>query len=124
MSDETPVELPPPVEDESSSSKDPVIQTLDRMKPLAAQFGVGGIMGYCSGMALKKVGKAMATLCGLAFIALQSAAYAGYIQINWKQIGDDIVVKRIDSVRMFIIIIFSQYLPSFPPFTFVERPFE
>ena len=80
------------------SEKDAVEQALDRLKPLAAQIGVGGIMGYCTGMAMKKVGKVLATVLGLGFVAVQSAAYAGYIQVNWKQIGDDAIVKRIDSV--------------------------
>lgn len=78
--------------------KDAVERALESLKPLATQVGVGGIMGYCTGMAMKKVGKVLATILGLGFVALQSAAYAGYIQVNWKQIGDDVVIKRIDSV--------------------------
>lgn len=90
------------------NENDVVEQTLDRLKPLAVQVGVGGIMGYCTGMAMKKVGKVLATVLGLGFVALQSAAYAGYIQVNWKQIGDDAIVKRIDSVSC--VLSFSLHL--------------
>lgn len=83
--------------------KDAVERALDSLKPVLTQMGVGGIMGYCTGMALKKVGKTLATILGLGFVGLQSAAYAGYIEVNWKQVGNDVVIKRMDSVSLSLI---------------------
>jgi hypothetical protein len=51
---------------------DPVNQMLDKMRPYAAKLTFGSIVGYCSGAAAKKIGRALAVLCGLGFIAIQS----------------------------------------------------
>jgi uncharacterized membrane protein (Fun14 family) len=80
------------------STPDAVEGALDSLKPLVTKVSLGGVMGYCSGMALKKVGKALAFVVGLGFVAVQSAAYAGYIQVNWGKIADDSIVKPLDSV--------------------------
>ena len=50
-------------------------------------------MGYCSAMALKKVGKALAVIFGLGFIGMQTAASTGYIAVDWTKISDDIKKK-------------------------------
>lgn len=55
-------------------------------------------MGYCSGYALKKAGKALAIVCGVAFMATQGAVYGGYINVDWAKIKDSSVAK-IDTVR-------------------------
>ena len=46
------------------------------------QISYGFVCGYTSGYALKKVGKAASIILGLGFIAIQSLAYSGYIQID------------------------------------------
>ncbi len=85
----------------SAKSPDAVERALDALKPVVTKLSLGGVMGYCSGMALKKVGKAMAFVVGLGFVAVQSAAYAGYIQVHWGKIADDSIVKRLDSVSWY-----------------------
>ena len=92
--------------DSNNSKKDAVERALDAMKPLAVQVSLGGIMGACSGMALKKVGKAVAFVVGLGFVVLQSAAYMGYLELNWKKIGNDAIVKPLDSVRCLCVVVF------------------
>ena len=51
---------------------DPISQLLDKARPHMAKLTFGSIVGYCSGAAAKKIGKALAVLGGLAFIAIQS----------------------------------------------------
>lgn len=56
-------------------------------------------MGYCSGFALKKVGKALAVVVGLGFVAVQGAVYGGYLNVDWAKIKAD-GFKKIDTVRL------------------------
>ena len=70
---------------------------LEIAKPLAAQLSFGAVMGYCSGYAMKKVGKVVAFGVGVVFIGLQAAASTGYINVDWAKIKDD-TLKKMDSV--------------------------
>ena len=90
------------------TTPDAVEGALDSLKPLVTKVSLGGVMGYCSGMALKKVGKALAFVVGLGFVAVQSAAYAGYIQVNWGKIADDSIVKPLDTVSIIKRVILMQ----------------
>jgi uncharacterized membrane protein (Fun14 family) len=58
------------------------------LTPLLTQLGVGGIAGLCVGYALKKVGKIIAFLLGIAFIGLELLAYRGIISINYTALDD------------------------------------
>lgn len=46
-------------------------------------------MGVCTGVAMKRIGNGVATMVGIAFIALQGLNYAGYININYGKVTDD-----------------------------------
>ena len=80
-----------------SSNTDPVESALDKLKPILSQISFGSVVGYCSGMALKKIGKAVAFVIGVGFIGVQSAVGAGYINVNWKKIQGD-TMKPLDTV--------------------------
>lgn len=80
------------------NKKDPVEAAIDKLKPMLQQLSFGGVMGYCSGMALKKVGKALAFVVGVGFVGLQLTVSAGYIDVDWGKIKDD-ALKPLDSVR-------------------------
>mmetsp|Transcript_3669 Transcript_3669/g.6952 ORF Transcript_3669/g.6952 Transcript_3669/m.6952 type:complete len:82 (+) Transcript_3669:1606-1851(+) len=54
---------------------DTVHEILDKIRPHAAKLTFGSIVGYCSGAAAKKIGKALAVLGGLVFIAIQSGMF-------------------------------------------------
>ena len=58
------------------------------LTPLLTQLGVGGVAGLCVGYALKKVGKIIAFIVGIAFIGLELLAYKGIIDIHY-----DVLVK-------------------------------
>lgn len=81
---------------------DPVNQALDKLKPIASQLTFGSVVGYCSGVALKKLGKAVAFIIGVGFVGVQSAVYAGYIQVDWLKIRDD-AMKPLDTVRSLLL---------------------
>ena len=84
-------------------SKDAVEAAIEAAKPALMKMSVGSVMGYCSGYALKKVGKAMAVVVGLGFVGLQSAAYGGYITVNWMKVADDAIIKPLDTVRRVLV---------------------
>ena len=79
------------------SSNDAMDKLIEKAKPHLSKFSFGGVVGYCSGAAAKKVGKAVAVLAGLAFIAVQSAVYSGYVTVDWNKVKDDAVAK-VDTV--------------------------
>ncbi|CAB9520663.1 FUN14 domain-containing protein [Seminavis robusta] len=55
-------------------------ETLETGVP--TQITYGFIAGYCSGMAMKRVGQAAATVLGIGFVTLQTLNYYGYIEIS------------------------------------------
>ncbi len=56
--------------------------------PYLGQLSFGALAGFAAGYALKKVGKIVAVLVGLLFIALQILAYYGFIQIDWLAVQE------------------------------------
>mmetsp|Transcript_25266 Transcript_25266/g.31132 ORF Transcript_25266/g.31132 Transcript_25266/m.31132 type:complete len:125 (+) Transcript_25266:80-454(+) len=77
----------------TKNSDDPVNQILDKAKPHLSKLTFGGVVGYCSGAAAKKVGKVVAVFVGLTFIAVQSAVYSGYVAVDWNKLKDDAIAK-------------------------------
>jgi uncharacterized membrane protein (Fun14 family) len=76
---------------------DPVETALEKLKPYANQLTVGSITGFCSGYALKKIGKAAAVIVGCGFIALQTCVTFGYLNVDWARISED-TQKKLDQV--------------------------
>jgi uncharacterized membrane protein (Fun14 family) len=58
-------------------------------------LGFGGLMGICTGVAMKRIGNKMAAVIGTGFIVLQSMAYLGYIQIDYGKVTKD-ATKLVD----------------------------
>jgi len=54
------------------------------------QVGYGFMMGYSAGFCVKKVSKVLSFAVGVAFILVQSLSFAGYIDVNYGQIEDDV----------------------------------
>lgn len=61
--------------------------------PVVANLGFSGCVGVAAGLALKKVGQALAVTIGLAFMALQGLAYAGFITVNWSKVHTSVMDK-------------------------------
>lgn len=84
---------------------DAVESALQKATPFLSNITFGGLMGFTSGYALKKVGKALAVVVGVAFIAMQGAVYGGYLDINWAKIKDS-SVQKVDTVRCLWCVVF------------------
>ena len=54
------------------------------------QLSYGFMSGLCSGYALKKAGKVAAMVLGGGFMALQTLAYSGYIEVDHGKLKKDI----------------------------------
>lgn len=57
---------------------------------IPSQLSYGFVCGYCSGYALKKIGKVGAIVFGLGFMTLQTLSYSGYIQVDHQKMKKDI----------------------------------
>ncbi|MCX6647851.1 MAG: hypothetical protein NTV61_00450 [Candidatus Bathyarchaeota archaeon] len=78
------------------------------LTPLLTQLGVGGVAGLCVGYALKKMGKIVAFIIGLAFIGLELLAYKGIIDIHYDALqawGSELIgqVGALEGVMTLII---------------------
>jgi len=56
---------------------------LTSVLPYVQQLTFGAVAGFVAGYALKKVGKVMAILLGLLFVALQLLAWSGFVTVDW-----------------------------------------
>ncbi|KAL7467911.1 hypothetical protein ACHAXS_008137 [Conticribra weissflogii] len=63
---------------------------------IPGNLSYGFLMGYLSGLALKKVGKMASIGLGLSFVALQSLAYSGYIEVNHEKLEKELYEKVLD----------------------------
>ena len=79
------------------SDDDIVKRLIEKSKPQLGKLTFGGFVGYCSGAAAKKVGKAVSVLIGLAFITVQSAVHSGYVAVDWNKVKDD-AIATVDTV--------------------------
>jgi uncharacterized membrane protein (Fun14 family) len=76
-------------EDKKKEESDPMAMAISKMSPILSQMSFGSVMGFCSGYAMKKAGKALAVVIGLGFMALQAASSYGYVEVKWQKISDD-----------------------------------
>ena len=56
-----------------------------------SQISFGGVLGFCSGLAVKEIGKTAAMTVGGLFLIAQLAASKGYIDIKWKNVRQDLI---------------------------------
>ena len=59
---------------------------LSHYRPLIQQFSLSSLLGYCSAVSAKRIGKALAFVGGLAFVSMQALVHRGYITVDWKKI--------------------------------------
>ena len=91
---------------------DPVVETIG---PLVAQLALGGILGFCAGFAIKKIGKVVAILIGVLFVLLQVLAYYEVVVINWAPIaGWWDVVRAQQTVQDFSSVVRSVLFANVP----------
>jgi FUN14 domain-containing protein 1 len=78
------------------ANRDPVEKAIEALAPALANVSFGAVMGFCSGYALKQVGKALAFVVGIAFIGLQAVRSTGYVDVDWEKVKQD-MTKKIDA---------------------------
>ena len=76
---------------------DQVTELIKANGPAMNQMGFGGVMGYCSGMAFRRVGRFVGVVVGLGFMGAQFASSTGYIDVDWNKVKTD-AIKQIDTV--------------------------
>jgi len=54
---------------------------------IVAMLGFGGLCGFVTGFALKKVARIFAVILGVIFIVIQFFAFKGWITVDWNQIA-------------------------------------
>ena len=81
--------------DDGDDKSDAVQAFLRQYGPHLGQMGFGGCLGFCSGMAFKKLGKEVAVIIGLGFATLQSLSYLGYVDIDYNKLKKD-AIKSLD----------------------------
>jgi uncharacterized membrane protein (Fun14 family) len=63
---------------------------LSSLLPWIEQIGFGLVAGFVAGYALKKLGKLVALVVGVLFVALQLLAWSGYVTIQWGRLQQDV----------------------------------
>jgi uncharacterized membrane protein (Fun14 family) len=63
---------------------------VETLSPYLGQLTFGGVAGFATGYALKKIGRVLAVGLGLLFVVLQLLAQAGYVQVDWTRIQKDV----------------------------------
>lgn len=56
---------------------------LTAVLPYVQQITFGAVAGFIAGYALKKVGKVVAIVLGLLFVAIQLLAWSGFVSVDW-----------------------------------------
>ena len=62
------------------------VPDLTTVAPYLQQLTFGAVAGFLVGYSLKKVGKFVAIIVGLLFVAVQTLAYFGFLTVNWGQV--------------------------------------
>jgi uncharacterized membrane protein (Fun14 family) len=88
----------PPSDDGESSG---IGAILAHYKPIMTKLTVSSVMGYCSAITAKRVGKGIAFIAGLGFIALQGMVYSGFVTVDWKKMEKS-AVDALDTVSSFL----------------------
>lgn len=70
-----------------------------KYKPLLQKLSISSIVGYCSGVTAKRVGKSLAFIAGLGFVALQALAHKGFVTVDWKKVQKS-TIEKLDTVRV------------------------
>jgi uncharacterized membrane protein (Fun14 family) len=80
----------------ASSTQGAVDSAFNALAPYLGQISFGGLAGFATGFALKKIGRVALVIFGLLFITLQALAYFGIVEVNWLRIQSfaDPLLKR------------------------------
>ena len=66
------------------------LRFVDAARPIAAQMTGGAVLGFCTGVAMRTVGGAVAATAGLGFCGVQALASQGYLKVDWERVERDV----------------------------------
>lgn len=66
---------------------------------LGGQVTVGGVAGFATGYAVKRIGQVLLVIVGLEVVALQMMSRRGWVSVDWKAISDE-VSPHVEKERM------------------------
>jgi uncharacterized membrane protein (Fun14 family) len=91
----------PPSDDRESSKLGAILAPY---KPIMSKLTISSVMGYCTAITAKRVGKGIAFIAGLGFIALQGMVYSGFVTVDWKKV-EKTAVDALDTVSSFCRVV-------------------
>ena len=56
------------------------------LQPLLPDLSLGGVLGFCAGFAIKKVGRIVIFIVGAIFVVVQLLAYSGFVTVDWARV--------------------------------------
>ncbi len=71
--------------------------------PLLQRLTLSSVLGYCSAITAKRIGKSLAFTVGLGFIVCQGLVYKGIVNVDWKQVEKS-VAQVVDTVSSVITV--------------------
>lgn len=77
--------IPPAVED--TAEVDGLVNNSFLVR-ITAMLGFGGVCGFVTGFALKKIARIFAVILGVIFIVIQLFAFKGWISVDWNAIAN------------------------------------
>lgn len=57
---------------------------------MGGQVSIGGIAGFATGYATKRIGQVLALIIGLEIVALQAMSKRGWVTVDWDAIGEEL----------------------------------
>ncbi len=94
---------------------------VENFQPYIGQLTFGGVAGFATGFAIKKVGRVVAIVVGILFIIVQLLASAGYISVDWVRIQKDVEPmlgqENIKNVWQGLLALLTHNLPFGASFT-------
>ncbi len=96
---------PPPPQDDNDDDNDDTnnyenddfYSILEAYTPLLQKLTLSSVLGYCSAITAKRIGKSLAFTVGLGFIVCQGLVYKGIVNVDWKQVEKS-VAQVVDTV--------------------------
>lgn len=60
------------------------------VEKIGTQLSVGGILGFATGYAIRRIGQLLILVIGVEILALQMMARQQWVDVKWKKIGRDL----------------------------------
>lgn len=64
----------------------PTAPITEALRLLLPDLSVGALLGFATGLALKRIGRLVLIALGLLFITVQVLAYFGLLTVNWPRV--------------------------------------